>query len=498
MVPHTLLILLGNQLFPNLEIANIQPTTIFMAEDFHLCTYEKHHKLKILMFLAAMREKRDELIGKGYDVQYQDIDQPDFKQSFEYKLKKIIIKKQITSIKMFEIEDKEFENRLVQFAEKERIPLEFQSSPMFLVSRSEFKSYVKRTKKLQMGLFYKKVRKELNLLVDKDLRPVGGKWSFDDENRRKIPKGLSIPQQYQPKTSKYLTDLKPKVESIFGSHPGKVTDTWMPLTRAEALNSLNNFLENKFKNFGTYEDAILNNNNFLFHSGISPSLNMGLITPKDIIEKILYISDSGEIPLNSIEGFLRQIIGWREFMRGIYQNYSDKQFNSNYFGFSKALKKNWYSGETGILPLDDAIKYSEKFGYTHHINRLMIIANIMTLSEVAPQNVYSWFMEMYLDSSEWVMTPNVFGMGTFADGGIFSTKPYICGSNYILKMSNYKKGEWCDTVDGLYWRFIEKNIETIKKNARMPFAEKTLHNMDQNRKKYIFMCAENFIDKNCY
>ena len=185
-------------------------------------------------------------------------------------------------------------------------------------------------------------------------------------------------------------------------------------------------------------------------------------------------------------------------MRGIYQNYSDKQFNSNYFGFSKALKKNWYSGETGILPLDDAIKYSEKFGYTHHINRLMIIANIMTLSEVAPQNVYSWFMEMYLDSSEWVMTPNVFGMGTFADGGIFSTKPYICGSNYILKMSNYKKGEWCDTVDGLYWRFIEKNIETIKKNARMPFAEKTLHNMDQNRKKYIFMCAENFIDKNCY
>ena len=204
-----------------------------------------------------------------------------------------------------------------------------------------------------------------------------------------------------------------------------------------------------------------------------------------------------DIPLNSVEGFLRQIVGWREFIRGVYQNFAETQLESNYFNFSNSLNQSWYDGTTGIPPLDDAIIFSSKFGYTHHINRLMVISNIMTLCEIAPKNVYTWFMEMFIDSSEWVMTPNVFGMGTFADGGIFSTKPYICGSNYILKMSDYKKGPWCDIVDGLYWHFVAKNIETIKKNARMPFAESTLNKMDPDRKKHIFNCARNFIKTNC-
>jgi deoxyribodipyrimidine photolyase-related protein len=227
-------------------------------------------------------------------------------------------------------------------------------------------------------------------------------------------------------------------------------------------------------------------------------MNIGLITPQDVVDRVLDYTKKKEIPLNSVEGFIRQIIGWREFIRGVYQNYGEEQLQSNFFNFSRSLKDTWYSGNTGIPPLDDAINFSDRYGYTHHINRLMVISNLMTLTEVHPKNIYKWFMEMYLDSSEWVMVPNVFGMGTFADGGIFSTKPYICGSNYLLKMSNYKKGEWCSTVDGLYWRFFDKNMAKLENNPRLSFMKKTFESIDKDRKNMIFDHAEKFIENNSY
>ena len=493
----SLLVLLGNQLFPNINIESLKPRKIFMAEDFELCTYEKHHKLKILMYLGAMREKRDELVELGFDVEYQDIGSSNFKKPFESKLQDVLKKNDLTQIKMFEIEDKDFEQRLIKFSKDKKINVEFCPSPMFLINRSQFKAYKDESKKVQMGNFYKDVRRQLNLLMDKNSKPLGGKWSFDEENRKKIPEGQAIPKQFSTKESQYINILRPLIETNFKDHPGKMINTWMPLTRTEALKSLDSFLRNKFKNFGVYEDAIQNSDNFLFHSGLSPSLNIGLLTPKDIVDRTLSFTKEEVIPLNSVEGFLRQIVGWREFIRGIYQNYSETQIQSNYFNFSNVLNESWYNGKTGIPPLDDAIKYSIDFGYTHHINRLMVISNIMTLCEVHPTYIYRWFMEMYVDSSEWVMTPNVFGMGTFADGGIFSTKPYICGSNYILKMSNYQKEPWCDIVDGLYWRFVSKNIEVIKRNARMPFVENNLKKMHPERKERIFELAENFINMNC-
>jgi deoxyribodipyrimidine photolyase-related protein len=270
----------------------------------------------------------------------------------------------------------------------------------------------------------------------------------------------------------------------------------MPLTRQEALKNLDNFISLKFENFGSYEDAILIEDNFLFHSALSPSLNLGLITPKEIINKILKYIDYNDIPLNSVEGFIRQIIGWREFIRGVYQVKGDQQEKGNFFNFSNKVSNSWYSGTTGIPPLDDAINFSNLYGYTHHINRLMIISNIMTLSEINPKEAYKWFMEMFIDSSDWVMVPNVYGMGTYADGGIFSTKPYICGSNYILKMSNYKKGDWCDIVDGLYWRFVDKHLNKIKNNHRLSFMKNTLQKMNVDRKEMIFKKAEDFIKNN--
>ena len=491
-----LLVLLGNQLFPTDEIKKLDTNQIFMAEDYNLCTYEKHHKLKILMFLCAMREKRDELIKNHFNVFYSEISNEDFLIPYEQKLKKYIIKNKINHIKFFEIEDKFFENRMKVFCKVNNLEITFYQSPMFLETREDFMNYANEKDSLSHANFYKNIRKKLNILIDNNQMPIGGKWSFDEENRKKIPKNVQLPEKFKNSKSIYIKEITSLINDNFPEHPGKISEVWMPLTRQEALKNLDNFVSLKFENFGSYEDAILIEDNFLFHSALSPSLNLGLITPKEIINKILKYIDSNDIPLNSVEGFIRQIIGWREFIRGVYHVKGDQQENGNFFNFSNKVSDSWYSGTTGIPPLDDAINFSNLYGYTHHINRLMIISNIMTLSEINPKEVYKWFMEMFVDSSDWVMVPNVYGMGTYADGGIFSTKPYICGSNYILKMSNYKKGSWCDIVDGLYWRFVDRHFNKIKNNHRLSFMKKTLEKMNIDRKEMIFKKAEDFIKKN--
>ena len=499
MMRKALLVLLGNQLFPIEEIKKTQVDMIFMSEDYDLCTYEKHHKLKILLFLVAMREKRDELTANDFKLEYKSLEETPSPRSYEEKLNECISNNNITEVQMYEIEDKDFEKRIITFFDNQNISIKFISSPMFLVKRKDFSELCGKSSSPKMAHFYKNVRKKLNILIDECQKPVGGKWSFDDENRKKIPRTVTLPRLFKASDqSKHIAPIKNLISKTFSTHPGCTDNVWMPLTRKAAIENLDYFLKIKFKDFGTYEDAILKEDTFLFHSGISSSLNIGLITPSDVIEKALNFAKTENIPINSLEGFIRQIIGWREFIRGIYQNHSVKQINGNYFNFSRELQSSWYIGTTGIEPLDDAINFSDKFGYTHHINRLMVIANIMTLCEVHPRAVYRWFMEMYVDASEWVMVPNVFGMGTFADGGIFSTKPYICGSNYILKMSNYKKGDWCNVVDGLYWLFIDRNMNKLKNNPRLTFIKKNLDNMNESRRELIFDAARQFIAANCH
>ena len=236
----------------------------------------------------------------------------------------------------------------------------------------------------------------------------------------------------------------------------------------------------------------------MYHSLLSPYFNAGLLDPMECIKAAenKYKESNGAIPINSVEGFIRQILGWREFIMGVYWDNMPQYKQANFWSHSKNLTDSWYKGSTGIPPLDTAIIESNNLGYTHHINRLMIISNLMNLSGIHPDEIYKWFMEMYIDSADWVMVPNVYGMGTFADGGIFSTKPYICGSSYMLRMSNHKKGEWCDVVDGLYWRFIENNLNFFKGNPRLSLMVNALSKLDPQRKKLILSKAEEFIDNN--
>ena len=488
----TLRLILGNQLFP-LEMQNIEDgETVFMCEDSGLCTYEKHHKSKIALFFNAMRSFRDSLEAANIDCIYYDFNNK-FEDSYIKKLSSKIKDNNFSCIRFFEIEDKPFENEIMQMISDLDIKFEILNTPMFLDSRESFKDFVGDKKFLLQANYYKKARKEMDILIENE-KPVGGKWSFDDENRKKLPKGYLIPKLPVIKERDDSDEISNFINTEFNDHPGNINNIF-PYTTEQALDWLDTFFEERFKDFGPYEDAIFMGEHFQLHSALSSSMNLGIITPQQIIIKAKDYAEANDIPLNSLEGFVRQIIGWREFIRGIYQNFSEKMINSNYWNHNRKLSEAWYTGDTGIEPLDDAIKGALEFGYTHHINRLMVLASIMNMSRIHPSEIYKWFMEMFVDSSEWVMVPNVFGMGTFADGGIFATKPYISGSSYILRMSNFKKGDWCEIVDGLYWKFIEDNKEFFTKNPRLSLMIRALEKLDQERKLRIFKAAEIFIEE---
>ena len=494
-----LFFILGNQLFPIKHLNSFKNDhTIFMAEDYQLCTYEKHHKLKILLFLSAMRSYAENLKNNKFKIEYQKIENKEFKEDYLKKLKKIINSKNIKEVSSFEIEDKFFEKKITLFLKKENIKWNIVQTPMFLNSRNDFKNYLKKSKKPFMATFYKDVRKKSGILMGSDGNPIGGKWSFDEDNRNKLPKIITIPKFPKIVETNNTKKLKPIIEKLFSDHPGSTDNFWFATEYEDVLKILNFFIKEKLNLFGDYEDAVNQQNNVLFHSTLSPYINLGLITPELVIKKVLEFHKKKKIRLNSLEGFIRQIIGWREFMRGIYQSYSNEMETRNFFKQNRKMKKSWYEGNTGLPPLDYSIKNAVDYGWSHHIERLMILSNIMNLCEIKPTIVYRWFMEMFVDSSDWVMVPNVYGMGLFSDGGIFATKPYICGSSYFMKMMDFKKGDWCNTMDGLYWRFINRNRNFFLKNPRLSMMVRIFDKMKNERKKLILSEAEKFINKNTY
>ena len=487
----SLLIVLNNQLFDKKNHPG-DVTDIFMCEDLFLSTNVNHHKKKLAFFFSSMREYKDEMSKSGYEVSYYDFNNL-FEKSLTFKLTECLKNLQPEKIYIYEIEDKDIEATILNFLDNQSIEFEILESPMFMHSRTYFENYQQGKRTLLLENFYRKSRKELNILMDEN-KPVGGQWNYDELNRKKIPKGLDIPSN-KTFTSTHLQAVNTFITNSFKEHPGETSDqSWVPLTRKDAIKYFHDFLSIKFELFGPYEDAIYQQHNFLFHSAISPLLNIGLLTPNEVIDEAIEFSKKNNTSINSVEGFVRQIMGWREFIRGIYQTRSHKQFGHNFFDNQRKLTDDWYNGTTGIDPLDDAIKLTTEHGYTHHINRLMVISNIMNLSGIHPDEIYKWFLEMYIDASEWVMVPNVYGMGTFADGGVFSTKPYICGSSYIMRMSNFKKGPWCDIVDGLYWSFIKNNLDFFKTNPRLAVMPRALERLKPERTELIFSAANRFIE----
>jgi deoxyribodipyrimidine photolyase-related protein len=485
------LIILGDQLFPVKFYQPYKGSLVFMAEDLGLCTHYKYHKHKITFFLSAMRSYADELQNAGHKLYYHELSTV----SFSDRLKAFLLKNKIKKITIGEIQDKFFETELFGLFKELKLEFNVIETPMFLCSRSQFKTYLSGHKKPFMKTFYEQERRRLKVLVDPKGNPEGGKWSFDTENRKKVPKNLDNEEPIRHASSNHLEEVIKLVDKKFPDHPGENKDFWFPVDRKGALKNLKHFIKHNIIHFGDYQDAITTRSTFLYHSIISPAVNAGLLTPDEVIKEVINAWEKDtDIPHASVEGFIRQVMGWREFVRGVYQNFSEEQDKRNFFNHQRKLTHHWYDGTTGLPPVDDAIKKAQKYGYCHHIERLMILSNVMLLSELHPQEVHKWFMEMFIDSADWVMGPNVYGMGQFSDGGIFATKPYISGSHYILKMSDYKKGEWSEVWDGLFWRFIGKNKVFLSKNPRLNMMVKTLEKMEGNKKKRLLSLAQDFIE----
>lgn len=369
------------------------------------------------------------------------------------------------------------------------------SSPGFLTLDSWIANFFRDAKHYSMTRFYREQRKRLGIMVEHD-RPMGGKWSFDPANRKRLPKDVVPPLVRYPVTRPSVTEAVRYVEKLFPGHPGSTSDFFYPVTHQDAQSWLEDFVENRLYCFGDYQDALRRDASFLFHSVLTPCLNIGLLTPEQILKVVLdHAEKNRKVPLNSLEGFVRQVIGWREFMRAVYLREGKAEMHLNFWDHKAPIPPSFYSGETGIAPVDTVIRRLKDSGYAHHIERLMVLGNFMLLCEINPQEVYRWFMEMFIDSYEWVMVPNVFGMSQYADGGLITTKPYISSSNYILKMSDYPTGEWCRIWDGLFWRFIDMHRDFFRGNVRTSLLVSHLERVDKALLKQYHTRATHFLDK---
>ncbi len=351
-------------------------------------------------------------------------------------------------------------------------------------------------KNLFQTTFYKQQRKKLGILIDSEQKPIGGKWTFDAENRKKYPKNKYPPTINFPEKRKEWEEACSYTHEQFPDNPGSLSfNRIYPLTHAEADDWFEQFLHYRFFDFGAYEDAILKEHTFINHSLLSPLLNSGLLLPMQIINRAISFSKKEKIPINSTEGFIRQIIGWREFIRGMYLCKGRFSRSKNFWNFNRKIPTSFYTGTTGIEPIDDTIKKVLKTGYCHHIERLMVLGNFMLLCEFSPDEVYRWFMELFIDAYDWVMVPNVYGMCLFADGGTFATKPYIGGSNYIKKMSNYPKGEWEKVWDGMFWRFVKKHQDFFLSNPRTSMLVHSFKRMSNDKLEQHLKHSNLFINQ---
>ncbi len=365
---------------------------------------------------------------------------------------------------------------------------------MFLNSKEDLNIFFKTDKKkFFQTSFYKSERIKRNILINEKGKPEGGEWTYDIQNRKKYPKNQKPPSIIKIEGNSFVSESINYVNKYFSNNYGELSNIYYPTTFEESEIWLSDFLKNRFKYFGDYEDSILKDEILLNHSLLSPLINVGLLDINFVISQIINHHNDFEIPINSTEGLIRQIIGWREFIRGLYVSKGSYERKNNFWKFKRKIPSSFYDGSTGITPVDICIKKVLKYGYLHHIERLMIVGNFMLLCEFDPDEVYKWFMELFIDSYDWVMVPNVYGMSQFADGGLMSTKPYISSSNYLFKMSDFKKGEWVEIWDGLFWRFMDNHRSFFQKNPRLRMLINTFDKMDTEKKNKHLLIANNFL-----
>lgn len=473
--------------------------TVYLVEEELFFNQFNFHKQKLVLHRATMKMYHDFLQNKKISVEYVEA------TGVLACISKLIIhlaELGIQEIHYAEPADDWLERRIIAATGKSGIQRVLYKTPNFLNATTDIKEYFDTKKSYFQTDFYIWQRKQRKLLVDARNQPEGGKWSYDMDNRQKFPRNERPPEIQLTKENNYVEEAREYVELHYGKNYGHLMapvrilhDGFYPVTFEDAEQWLEQFLSQRLQQFGVYQDAIVSRENYLFHSVCSPLINTGLLDPQQVISKAMEAASKYQVPLNSLEGFIRQILGWREFIRAVYEREGRKQRTKNFWGFTRKIPASFWKGETGIVPVDSVIKKLLDTGYSHHIERLMVMANFMLLCEFDPNEVYKWFMEMYIDSYDWVMVPNVYGMTQFADGGLMATKPYISGSNYLMKMSDYKKGPWQQIWDGLFWRFMHVNRNFFSKNPRLGMLLKTFDKMPKEKRDAHIRNAENYLEE---
>lgn len=492
------LLIFPNQLFFRHPGLKLQPSRVVLIEDSLFFGDDRYplrlHKQKLWLHRATMKRYEAFLQQQGFETAYADYGSQG--NSLRNYLTQLCSSGNPRPAKFLVAcpEDFILEKRLVRICRDLDVDLEFLANPGFINLPQENIRYRAARNRWFMADFYKWQRQRLGILVEAN-QPLGGKWSFDDDNRKKIPKKLlgGIPPIMDVCRDSIDLAAKTFIQTNFPENPGSLNQLYYPTSHESATEWLEHFLKHRFARFGDYEDALVEGESWLWHSLLTPCLNTGLLTPMQVVNAALKFADENEIPLNSLEGFIRQIIGWREFMRATYQDLGVKMRTTNHWNHKRRIPACFYDGSTGILPVDDTIQRILKTGYCHHIERLMVLGGFMFLCEFDPDEIYKWFMEMFVDSYDWVMVPNVYAMSQNADGGMITTKPYFSGSAYIRKMSHYPKAEWCDTWDALYWRWIWNHADELARNPRWAMMCSMVRKMNPEKRGVHLKTAETFL-----
>ncbi len=504
----TLRLILNDQLSLNLaslRYINKSEDIVLLCETYEEATYVKHHKQKVVFAMSCMRHFAEELKKNDIKVEYVKIDDRLNTGNLDSEIERAIDKFKPNRVEL----TFPGEYRLLKKFQtwQKSLPLEIKilEDDRFFCNLSTFKQWADGKKKLHMEFFYRMMRKCHNILMKDNNIPVNNKWNFDTENRQPLKASTSIPDRHVIKRDSITDEVIKIVDKLFDDHFGNLENFNWAVTRDQALSLLELFVKNILPNFGKHQDAMDSSHPFVFHSLLSPYINNGLLSPREVCESAELAYKNGEAPINSVEGFIRQILGWREYMRGVYWYCMPQFANQNYFKANRKLPQFYWNADTEMNCLHQVVNQTKEHAYSHHIQRLMITGNFALIAGLDPKEVCEWYLIVYLDAYEWVELPNTLGMSLYGDGGFLGTKPYAASAKYIHRMSNFcsecqynpndSETENACPFNYLYWDFMHRNQKVLRNNPRLMYTYKIWSQTNETKRNKILNNAQKFLKK---
>lgn len=499
-------VVFGDQLSFDLSALNgLEPLrdTVLMAEVAEEVSSARHHKQKLVLVLSAMRHFADALRARGITVDYVRLDDPGNSGGLTGEVRRAVARLRPERVVVTEAGEWRVQDMVSSWPELIDCPIEVRPDDRFFASRNRFADWAQERRTWRMEHFYREMRREHAVLMDGP-KPAGGEWNYDAANRKPLPAAFSAPPRLRFAPDAITREVMLLVQQRFSDNFGSLEDFGWPVTRADALRALEHFIAVALPCFGDYQDAMKQGEPLLFHALLSPALNLGLLSPREVCAAAESAWRAGTAPLNAVEGFVRQILGWREYVRGVYWTQMPRYARSNALEAQRRLPDFYWSGQTAMRCLSEAIESTRRYAYSHHIQRLMVTGNFALLAGVAPSEIERWYLAVYADAFEWVEMPNTLGMAVFADGGLMASKPYAASGAYIDRMSDFcsgcsydvkqKTGPLACPFNYLYWAFLIRHEHRLSDNPRLAMPYRTLAGWPQDRRERIVQEADAFLD----